>query len=110
MPQYSCFDDYSRVPHIGNHFLGFSPLFQNNSLLFYPMFFQKLSVSVSHTGVSYMRNSTVLTKKSDECSGHSLNWRIFFKVFKMLVFALTFLLYLSKLSKGLRSLHLFAVL
>ena len=39
---------YSRVSHLRNHFFGFSLLFS-----------QKLSVSVSYTVVSYMRDSTV---------------------------------------------------
>ena len=50
---------YSRVSHIRNHFSEFNLLFWNKSLLFYPLFSQKLSVSVSHKVVSYMQDSTV---------------------------------------------------
>ena len=43
---------YSRVSHIRNRFFGFS-------LLFYPLFYQKLNVSVSYEVVFYMGDSTV---------------------------------------------------
>ena len=47
--------NYSRVLHIRNRFSGFSILFWDSSLLFYPLFSQKLSVSVSYN----VRDSTV---------------------------------------------------
>ena len=56
---------YSGVSHIRNCFLVFSLLFQNNILLFYPLFSQKLSVSVSYNVVSYMRDSIV--SQLDKC-------------------------------------------
>ena len=51
---------YSRVSHIRNSIFGFILLFYNNSLLFYPLLSQKLSVLVSYKVVSYMRDSTVV--------------------------------------------------
>ena len=49
----------SNVPHIRNNYFEFGPLFENKSLLFYPLFYWKIRVCVSWKLVSYMRDVTV---------------------------------------------------
>ena len=52
-------DTYSGFPRIRNHFLGYSLLFLNNSLLFYPLFNMKIEICFLYKGVSYSRNPAV---------------------------------------------------
>ena len=50
---------YSGFPRIRNHFLGYSLLFLNNSLLFYPLFYIKVEICFLYKGVSYLREPAV---------------------------------------------------
>ena len=47
--------NYSGFPRIRNHFFGYSLLFLNNSLLFYPLFYMKIEICILCKGVSYLR-------------------------------------------------------
>ena len=51
---------YSGLPRIRNHFFGYSLLFSNNSLLFYPLFYMKIEICFLYKGVSYSREPAVM--------------------------------------------------
>ena len=44
---------YSRFPHTRNHFFGYSLLFSNNSLLFYPLFYM-INLFLTEGGFLYV--------------------------------------------------------
>ena len=44
---------YNRFPQIRNHSFGYSLLFSNNSLLFYPFFYMKMEICFLYKGLSY---------------------------------------------------------
>ena len=50
---------YRGFPRIRNHFFGYSLLFSNNGLLFYPLFFMKIEICFLYKGVSYWREPAV---------------------------------------------------
>ena len=43
---------YCKFPHIRNHFFGYSLVFSNNNLLFYPLFYMKIEICFLYKGVS----------------------------------------------------------
>ena len=53
------YDGYNWFPQIRNHFFGYSLLFFNNSLLFYPLFYMKIEICFLYKGASYSREPTV---------------------------------------------------
>ena len=54
------FGIYSGFPRIRNHFFGYSLLFLNNNLLFYPLFYMKIEICFLYKGVSYLREPAVI--------------------------------------------------